>query len=104
MFVKYELDIKNRKCVITDDNATVSVPFVQIDLINKDIDKNVYYRNDVICGIEDMIASGDLPDEALSDESYITAVLDYYARLREDDHGYEYAIEEAFSEVSYPVA
>ena len=51
-----------------------------------------------------MIASGDLPDEALSDESYITAVLDYYARLREDDHEYEYAIEEAFSEVSYPVA
>ena len=73
----------------TTDNklTTITVPMQLIAEINGEIDKRIYYREDVLRFLRNKIASGDIPETVLSDESCITALIDAYAEYRNDAEG-----------------
>ena len=73
----------------TTDNklTTITVPMQLIAKINGEIDKRIYYREDVLRFLRNKIASGDIPETVLSDESCIAALIDAYAKYRNDAEG-----------------
>lgn len=73
----------------TTDNklTTITVPMQLIAEINGEIDKRIYYREDVLRFLRNKIASGDIPETVLSDESCIAALIDAYAEYRNDAEG-----------------
>lgn len=73
----------------TTDNklTTITVPMQLIAEINGEIDKRIYYREDVLRFLRNKIANGDIPETVLSDESCIAALIDAYAEYRNDAEG-----------------
>ena len=73
----------------TTDNklTTITVPMQLIAEINGEIDKRIYYREDVLRFLRNKIASSDIPETVLSDESCIAALVDAYAEYRNDAEG-----------------
>lgn len=73
----------------TTDNklTTITVPMQLIAEINGEIDKRIYYREDVLRFLRNKIASGDIPETVLSDESCIAALIDAYAEYRNNAEG-----------------
>lgn len=73
----------------TTDNklTTITVPMQLIAEINGEIDKRIYYREDVLRFLQNKIASGDIPETVLSDESCIATLIDAYAEYRNNAEG-----------------
>jgi hypothetical protein len=73
----------------TTDNklTTITVPMQLIAEINGEIDKRIYYREDVLRFLQNKIVSGDIPETVLSDESCIATLIDAYAEYRNNAEG-----------------
>ena len=90
-----------------EKEATVS--FRMIKDVMKVIDREVYYRQDVMYEIKDEVEKGYLPETALENTAYIERVLEKYTENRERDEGlssdevrgWDICLENAFDNVDY---
>lgn len=74
----------------TDDagNTTnIVIPMRLISEINTEIDKAVYYREDVLKMMETYIMNKKFPESARNDEKLISSIVDSYAHYRQDAEG-----------------
>lgn len=64
--------------------------------------RQMTYRSDVIERIEELINDGVYPEEALKNETFISAALDEYEELRSDDsEEVEAKLDETFENLDY---
>lgn len=96
-----------QKVTLSTDNAEITMNISTFTEIASEIDKNCYYRNDIINHINELINEGELPAEAASNEEFISSMLETYAELREDNEGDEYGMSwtecliETFEDIDY---
>lgn len=79
-----EFTIRDRKVILKDNNNLITLSDSELSEINKAYAKATYYKEDVEMHIDTLIESGDLPEEASSNESFIEAVTAAYANNKED--------------------
>lgn len=87
----------------------ITLPRTLLESVIKEINVELYYKEDVLNEISDKIEDGDLPKEAYDNKEYTQAVLEKYTKNREDDEGlssddilgWDICLSNAFDEVSY---
>lgn len=98
--VIFTQDTNNKKVSIT-------VPLHTFRAASNDIDRLIYYREDVVREIELRVEDSALPKTALKNTKYIDAVTEQYSDYREDAEGdadgmnWRDCLYTAFNEIHY---
>ena len=98
----YTIDINNKTVTINDGTSTMTVPVRFIEEISNNLDKNLYYANDVKTELEKRIKNGSIPEILHDNKEFFEDILDDYAERRVDAEGdswgdsWEVCLETAF--------
>lgn len=82
-----KLDIEKREVIYYEGETEKRISFDMIEKAYDFYNKEIYYKEDVKNGINDHIASGELPSEASENENYINALTSLYFKNRKKAEG-----------------
>lgn len=73
---------KDKNVVLTTNGITISLDLKTIELLQCFVDREVYFRDDVMLFLKKQVEFGRIPEEAISEERAISAVINDYADRR----------------------
>ncbi len=73
--------------LISKGDISVQIRLDELSDINDKVNREVYYREDVMNEIRAYIENGDLPEQADQNKAFVEAVLDEYTCLRMENEG-----------------
>ena len=73
---------KNKNVILTMNGITISIDLKTIELLQCFVDREVYFRDDVMLFLSKQVEFGRIPKKALSEEAAIRAVINDYADRR----------------------
>lgn len=81
---------EDSKCVVIEkDGVSLTLTEPEFRFAVEDINKKLYYKEDVEAFLDDMLESGDLEEDVAKDPEFVNDMLEEYTRIRED-HGIDW--------------
>ena len=81
---KAKYDEESKCVVIEKDGVSLSLTESEFRQAADDINKKLYYKEDVEGFLEDLTERGDLEEDVAKDPEFIQDMVDEYTKIRED--------------------